>query len=150
MVVQVSRNTESSKIDEEFTCSSITFHYNSKFYGVLSPNKLRPHVSGHKNCSFSVSQRRLGDAAKKAIGKLTTRTVKKGDKVRSSRDLLHTSTPQFQFWCRFVRRPKKCPPPSADSAPLSYERGCWCEATWPRPCLCRPVVCAGLWWTRGL
>lgn len=26
-------------------------------------------------------QRRLGDAAKKAIGKLTTRTVKKGDKV---------------------------------------------------------------------
>ncbi|XP_039669044.1 E3 ubiquitin-protein ligase RNF130 [Perca fluviatilis] len=27
------------------------------------------------------SQRRLGDAAKKAIGKLTTRTVKKGDKV---------------------------------------------------------------------
>uniref|UniRef100_A0A8C5B4C7 Ring finger protein 130 n=1 Tax=Gadus morhua TaxID=8049 RepID=A0A8C5B4C7_GADMO len=28
------------------------------------------------------SQRRLGDAAKKAIGKLTTRTVKKGDKVK--------------------------------------------------------------------
>ena len=27
-------------------------------------------------------QRRLGDAAKKAIGKLTTRTVKRGDKVR--------------------------------------------------------------------
>lgn len=27
------------------------------------------------------SQRRLGDAAKKAIGKLTTRTVRKGDKV---------------------------------------------------------------------
>ncbi|XDV37356.1 hypothetical protein PO909_006963 [Leuciscus waleckii] len=29
------------------------------------------------------SQRRLGDAAKKAISKLTTRTVKRGDKVRS-------------------------------------------------------------------
>lgn len=28
-----------------------------------------------------VPQRHLGDAAKKAIGKLTTRTVKKGDKV---------------------------------------------------------------------
>lgn len=33
-------------------------------------------------CSVFV-QRRLGDAAKKAIGKLTTRTVKKGDKVNS-------------------------------------------------------------------
>lgn len=37
------------------------------------------HVS-----SLSVFQRRLGDAAKKAIGKLTTRTVKKGDKVKTS------------------------------------------------------------------
>lgn len=34
--------------------------------------------------SLSVFQRRLGDAAKKAIGKLTTRTVKKGDKVKTS------------------------------------------------------------------
>lgn len=43
---------------------------------------LCPHISGHLNCPPSLSQRRLGDAAKKAIGKLTTRTVKKGDKVR--------------------------------------------------------------------
>lgn len=32
-------------------------------------------------CADSLPQRHLGDAAKKAMGKLTTRTVKKGDKV---------------------------------------------------------------------
>lgn len=35
------------------------------------------------NSVVSACQRRLGDAAKRAIGKLTTRTVKKGDKVNS-------------------------------------------------------------------
>ncbi|XP_034722376.1 E3 ubiquitin-protein ligase RNF130 [Etheostoma cragini] len=44
----------------------------------------RPGSSSTSSRSYSSardrSQRRLGDAAKKAIGKLTTRTVKKGDK----------------------------------------------------------------------
>uniref|UniRef100_A0A096LVN9 Ring finger protein 130 n=1 Tax=Poecilia formosa TaxID=48698 RepID=A0A096LVN9_POEFO len=38
------------------------------------------HLDWTLTSVVSVLQRRLGDAAKKAIGKLTTRTVKKGDK----------------------------------------------------------------------
>lgn len=39
------------------------------------------HASSSHLSPVFVPQRHLGDAAKKAIGKLTTRTVKKGDKV---------------------------------------------------------------------
>lgn len=35
------------------------------------------------NEQLSIFQRRLGDAAKKAISKLQVRTIRKGDKVRS-------------------------------------------------------------------
>lgn len=44
-------------------------------------------------------QRRLGDAAKKAIGKLTTRTVKKGDKVGPT---------SFTLACLLLSRPIFC------------------------------------------
>lgn len=44
----------------------------------------RNHISLLLTGSFSVFQRRLGDAAKKAISKLQVRTIRKGDKVRAS------------------------------------------------------------------
>lgn len=44
-------------------------------------------------------QRRLGDAAKKAIGKLTTRTVKKGDKVGPTSFILACLLPSHPISC---------------------------------------------------
>lgn len=58
---------------------------------------------------FFFSQRRLGDAAKKAISKLQVRTIKKGDEVRDEGGTRHSAfTPFFYLWfaLRF-RRPSR-------------------------------------------
>lgn len=61
-------------------------------------------------------QRRLGDAAKKAIGKLTTRTVKKGDKVGPTSftsACLLLSCPISCLGCEFNMSLKKKEKPSS-------------------------------------
>lgn len=47
-------------------------------------NKVKNYTSFITNKQLLVFQRRLGDAAKKAISKLQVRTIKKGDKVTAS------------------------------------------------------------------
>lgn len=59
--------------------SEITAYYCVIYWHLATVKKLT--VSYKVRFFFNVLQRRLGDAAKKAISKLQVRTIKKGDKV---------------------------------------------------------------------